>query len=120
MILTQSGGTLSSNGRINPEDIIMNYWFTANPSILVSLPYSEKDYQDDVTFFREVIQEILDRKEKNFFRTDDLKKCRYCVYRSHCDRGIKAGDLESFESFEEDEDDFELDLDFDEIQEIEF
>lgn len=120
MILTQSGGSLSSKGNINPEDIIMNYWFTANPSILVSLPYSKKAFQEDVTFFREVIQEILDRKEENFYRTEDLKKCRYCVYRSHCDRGIEAGDLESFESFEMDEEDFELDLDFDEIQEIKF
>lgn len=120
MILTQSGGNLSSKGSINPEDIIMNYWFTANPSILVSLPYSKKAFQEDVTFFREVIQEILDRKEENFYRTEDLKKCRYCVYRSHCDRGIEAGDLESFESFEMDEEDFELDLDFDEIQEIKF
>lgn len=120
MILTQSGGTLSSKGSINPEDITMNYWFTANPSSFVSLPYSEKGFQEDLIFFQKIIQEILERKEGNFFRTDDLRKCRYCVYRSHCDRGIEAGDLESFESFEMEEEDFELDLDFDEIQEIAF
>jgi len=119
-ILAQSGGTLSSYDSIDPEDIVMNYWFSAHPDTLVSLNYSEKTYQEDLTFFKELIQEIATRKEENFYRTSDLNKCRYCVYRSHCDRGVKAGDLERFENFEMDEEDFELDLDFDEIQEVEF
>ena len=120
LILTQAGGSLSSITNIKPEDITMNYWFTDSPSSFVSLPYSEIAYQEDLIFFEKIIQEIQDRKEGNFFRTDDVRKCRYCVYRSHCDRGVEAGDLESFESFEMDEEDFELDLDFDEIQEIAF
>lgn len=120
LILTQAGDSLSSMTNIKPEDITMNYWFTASPSSIISLPYSKKAYQEDVTFFEEIIQEILGRKEENFYRTEDLKKCRYCVYRSHCNRGVSAGDLESFETFELDEEDFELDLEFDEIQEVEF
>jgi len=120
LILAQGGGSLSTNGDTNPEAITMNYWFAANPSALVSLPYNEKSYHEDIAFFDEIIREILDRKEENFYRTTDLNKCRYCVYRSHCDRGIEAGDLESFESFNVDEEDFELELDFDEIQEVEF
>lgn len=120
LILTQTSGSLTSNTTLNPEDITMNYWFTINPAALVSLPYSNKEYQEDLTFIEVIIKEILDRKEENFFRTDDLNKCRYCVYRSHCDRGVEAGDFESYEPFEMDEVDFELDLDFDEIREVEF
>mgnify|MGYP001116774433 CR=1 FL=1 len=120
LILTQAGSSLTSMGKISPDQVSMNYWFTANPSTLVSLPYSEKAYRKDITFFEEIIKEILDRKEENFYRTSDLNKCRYCVYRSHCDRGVEAGDLETFDSFGMDEEDFELDLDFDEIQEVAF
>lgn len=120
LILTQAGSSLLRTTNIKPEDITMNYWFTASPASVVSLPYSESAYKEDVTFFENLIQDIIERKEEDFYRTDDLNKCQYCVYRSHCDRGIEAGDLESFESFNVDEEDFELDLDFDQIQEIEF
>jgi len=120
LILTQAGSNLSSRGIINPEEVTMNYWFASHPEVPISLSYSKKTYEEDIGFFEGVIQEILDRKAENFFRTDDLDKCRYCVYRSHCDRGIQAGDLETFDSFGMEEEDFELELDFDEIREIEF
>ncbi len=120
MILAQSWGTFFPSGSLNPEDIIMNYWFAAHPNTPISLPYSKEAYQEDLRFFEDLIRGILDLNEENFYRTENSDKCRYCVYRSHCDRGIQAGDIESFDSFTLDEEDFELDLDFDEIQEIEF
>jgi len=119
-ILAQSGFNLSSYDTVDPEDIVMNYWFAAHPDTLVSLNYNEKAYQQDIIFFKDLIQEIAARKEENFYRTTNLNKCRYCVYRSHCDRGVEAGDLDRFDSFDTEEEDFEIDLDFDEIQEVEF
>ena len=119
-ILAQAGGSLLISDTVNPEQVTMNYWFAAHPEVPVTLTYDQKAYEEDQTYLENCINEILDRKEENFFRTKDLKKCRYCVYRSHCDRGVRAGDLESFEGFEMNEEDFELDLNFDQIQEIEF
>jgi hypothetical protein len=120
LILTQAANSFSPSESITPEKVTMNYWFATYPDSPVSLPYSNNVYQEDKVFFREIIQEISDRKEDHFYRTEDIKKCHYCVYRSHCDRGIAAGDLGSFETFEMNEEDFELDLDFDDIQEVEF
>jgi len=119
-ILTKAGGSLTGTAEISPEQITMNFWFAPHPEAPISLPYNQKTFQADQTFFENCIQEILDRNEENFFRTDDERKCRYCLYRSHCDRGVNAGDLQGFDAFELDAEDFEFDLDFDQIQEIEF
>ncbi len=57
----------------------------------------------------------------DFPLTPDVTRCRFCVYRSLCDRGTSAGSLSEWESddFEPaDMDDFTLD--FDQIAEIEF
>ena len=119
-LLTRVSSTLTKEDPIDPKEITMNYWFANHPGAPVELDYSLDDYVNDGDFFKKLISEILDRKQEDFTRTDDLRKCKYCLYRSHCDRGIGAGDLESYETFEVEGDDFELDLDFDAIQEIEF
>lgn len=119
-LLTQTGAILAKTNLVDAKGITMNYWFANHPGALVELSYSLNDYLKDQAFFKALISEILDRNEENFTRTDDLKKCKYCLYRSHCDRGISAGDLDSFDAFSLQGEDFELDLDFDAIQEVDF
>ena len=52
--------------------------------------------------------------------TDEVRRCRFCSYRSLCDRG-GAGRLEDFDIDEyEDEEEETFALDFDQIAEIEF
>lgn len=119
-LLTQSGNVLRNTPATQPEQVEMNYWFTSQPDFPISLAYSNEQYELDQSFFTELIQEITELPEGAFQRTADLAKCRYCVYRSHCDRGTVAGVLDEFEDFEsvtlEDDDD----LDFDQIEEIAF
>ena len=66
--------------------------------------------------------QIFEEVEKldGFKKTEDPKKCRFCVYRSHCDRGVVAGDLSSFEVFDTAPETFKLDTDFEDIAEIEY
>ena len=119
-LLAQSGSVLNGAAETLPEQIEMNYWFTSQAELPVSLPYSGDQYQQDLAFFTDLIEEIAELPAEAFPRTADLAKCRYCVYRSHCDRGTVAGNLDEFEDFEPttlEEDD---DLDFDQIEEIAF
>lgn len=67
-----------------------------------------------------LIEEILNLEEDDFLKTKDLDKCRYCVYRSHCDRGIGAGDAKDFEGFQIEPEALEEEINFSEIQEIDF
>jgi hypothetical protein len=119
-LLTTAGGNLLGNSPVHPEQVMMNYWFAPHPEAIISLKYNQKAFEEDRAFLENCILEISNRKEKDFFRTEDINKCRYCVYRSHCDRGVTAGDLEDFEAFEMEAEDFEPELDFDEIEEIKF
>jgi len=118
-LLAHSGSVLSGAAEISPEQIEMNYWFTSQPEIPINLPYTSSQAEQDLAFFTGLIQEISNLPDDGFSRTADLAQCKYCIYRSHCDRGTVAGDLEQFEDLEptpleEDE------LDFDQIEEIAF
>jgi hypothetical protein len=51
--------------------------------------------------------------------TPDARQCRFCKYRSLCERGVKAGFLEELED-EVESPDFEATLDLEQIAEVEF
>ncbi len=119
-VLVEAIASLSPGVKINAEQVTMNYWFANHPQTPLSLPYTEEDFRKDHTYFNDLIAEIKNKAPKDFFRTSDLKQCRYCVYRSHCDRGVQAGDLETFEDFGLQPENFELDVSFEDIAEIKF
>ncbi len=119
-ILAQAGSTLLGGSPVKPKQITMAYWFTASPETPVRLPYNTAKFEEDQSYLDHLLSEILEKEAKDYIRTSDLHKCRYCVYRSHCDRGVEAGDLESFEDFETSPEDFQLDIDFETIEEIKF
>ena len=120
LILTQAGSNFTEQSSIAPETVTMNYWFAPQPESLVSLPYTQDVYENDVHFFTGLIEEIVKRDEDHFLKTNHLKKCRYCVYRSHCDRGIGAGELDAFEDFQLETADLDEEIKFSEIPQIEF
>ena len=118
-VLAQSGSTLGLD-EIDPGNITMKYWFAVQPETPISLPYDPDALITDQTYLSHLLEEIIDRDESAFYRTEDINKCRYCVYRSHCDRGEGAGDWESFDTFEFEPEETLPDLDFEEIGEIKF
>ena len=119
-ILAEAGSDLCGEGSVTPDKVTMHYWFAPRLENPVTLPYSQDAYQSDREFIAQLINEIADRKETQFLRTEDINKCRFCVYRSHCDRGSQAGDIDAFENFDSGSEDFELDIEFDQIAEIAF
>jgi len=119
-VLAEAGAEVTGGQTISPDRISMNYWFATQPQAPVMLPYSQDAFRSDEAGLRRLIHEITERDTAEFLRTEDFDKCRYCVYRSHCDRGGQAGNLESFEDFETGPEDFDLDIEFDQIAEIAF
>ncbi len=101
---------------ITPECIKMRYWFPQHPEHVVLIQYSENQKKNDEEMLGSLIDEIVQHQEK-YPLTDDSKQCKYCQYRSLCDRGIKAGDFQ--ESMSSDED-VASEIDFDQITEIQF
>jgi len=114
------GGQTKSNLSVEPEQITMNYWFVSQPATPVTLPYNQTAYRQDQEHLSRLVNHIRTAKPESFYRTSDLKQCRYCVYRSHCDRGIEAGNLSEFEDFDSDLDSLDTKISFEDIPEIKF
>jgi len=116
-VLAQAGAHLYG-GDIPPEKIRMIYCFVALGGKQITFDYSEPQMQADEANLLNLIGEI---EAANLFPlTSEEKRCRYCCFRSHCNRGDRAGKWVGSELDDEplDEEDFEID--FDQIAEIEF
>lgn len=93
------------------DEIEMTYWFPSHPAQPINFHYSVDQYLRDENHLAGLVNEILNRDETGFDRTREQSRCRFCRYRSLCDRGISASIFEP--GSEEPLDDTAFDLDFD-------
>lgn len=94
LLLTMSGEQWNNNQNITPSQIEMVYWYANEPENVDSFSYSEQQFQEDKDYFSNLITTIENKKPGEFPLTKNEKYCKYCQYRSLCDRGVKPGDLE--------------------------
>jgi CRISPR/Cas system-associated exonuclease Cas4 (RecB family) len=105
---------------IDPKYIEMVYWFANQPDQLERFAYDDNSYREDGRLLSNLISTIAQKTEPVFPLTPDIKRCLYCTYRSLCNRGVTAGDLQHLEREPEVDLDGEITIDFDQIGEIEF
>ena len=109
------------SAHILPEQIKMIYWYPNFPAQPDEISYAPTQYQKDKQFIQETVENILGTSHGMFELTPDIQRCSFCNFRSLCNRGEKAGNINALE----DEDfttgpDHPLDLDFNSIPEISF
>jgi hypothetical protein len=121
-LLVQSGEHLNGGIAFGADEVEMVYWYPAFPASPARLPYDAPQYSDDHTYLTRLVKRIAAMGDDDFYLTDDVERCRYCPFRSYCDRGVEPGELENVtEAWEATEDDLDdLELDFEQISEIEF
>jgi PD-(D/E)XK nuclease superfamily len=113
---SQSQGTV-----IDPHEVEMLYWFAAIPDQPERFPYSQSAYDRDAAFLAALLDEISQLDAGQFHLTSHTERCAFCVYRSLCDRGERAGSLgDDQESSPGAGDPNEISLDFEQIAEIEY
>lgn len=119
-LLVRASAHLNQGKPFLPEQVQMIYWFAGHPGQPERFPYSAEQYQADEAYLCGLIAEIERLPEAEFTLTTQVDRCRFCVYRSLCDRGVSAGELS--ETQEETEAVLEegLDFDFEQIGEIGF
>jgi len=117
--LSQAGAYLNNGILQTPEQIEMVYWFANFPGTSLRFPYSAEKKEEDLADFRTLVEDIQNLGENNAPLTDNEKFCSYCVYRSLCKRGVKAGPLDEYEDFDV-QDNTEFEIDFNQISEIAF
>ncbi len=115
-LLVQAGAHLNNGKPFEPEQIEMIYWFADFPEEPARFPYSSSQFQRDWDTLLKLSEEVA--TATSYPLTEDRQKCLFCTYRSYCERGIRAGDVEQAEAEMEAEDLF--DVKFEQIGEIAF
>jgi CRISPR/Cas system-associated exonuclease Cas4 (RecB family) len=90
LVLADAGHALTGGDKLTPDRITMIYWFAAYPQQPEVLYYSQPQYESDRQRLADLLAEVDARTV--FDRTTDERHCRFCVYRSLCARGTRAGD----------------------------
>ena len=98
----EAAGAFLPGKEISPEKIRMTYLYTAHTKEnVVSFDYSQKQHEENRKFLENLIAEIQSKESGTFELTGDERKCKYCVYRSLCERGEIAGNLNDLEDEED-------------------
>ncbi len=119
-LLVAAGAFLNDGQTVDPAQVEMIFWFTEFPTAPEHFRYDQAQYEADREYLANLIQEIARINPGQFYLTPDVEKCRFCIYRSLCDRGEKAGAWEDMEDEEEISSTGDTDLGFEQIGEIEF
>lgn len=118
-LLLHAGADLSSGRPLTPEQIEMVYWFAGFPDRPERFVYSERQAAEDEGFVNSLADQIalLASGEGVWPLTPHEERCRFCVYRSLCERGVTAGSTDEMD-YNDFEPAIEVDLDFEQIAEV--
>ena len=119
-LLVRAGSHLNSSQPLEPEQVEMVYWFADFPQDPERFAYDAAQHEADEATLSSLIKEIQGLGEDDFPLTAQERHCRYCPYRSLCQRGVRAGAFDEIEDESEPDDDFDFVLDFEHIAEIEY
>lgn len=120
-LLAQAGMQFNAGQPVQPEQIEMIYWFADFPDQPEHIAYSAEKLEADGAYLAGLVGEIKRLGADQFDLTPQVERCAYCIYRSLCERGVKAGALEEQAPGEvEEAEAAEVFLDFEQVAEIEF
>lgn len=112
-LILRTGQSVNNGASINPDQAEMVYWFSDYPDKPEVIKFDHFQFEQTWNNLENLVGEIDARQ--SFPMTENEKQCSYCVYRSYCERGISAGEEDNIDAIDQ-----TIDIDFDQIQEIEF
>jgi hypothetical protein len=116
-LAVEAGAGYNGGRRPDPDQVDMIYWFADHGGATERFAYDAAQHAADGDYLVDLVAEIAARDEEIWPLTPDLRRCRFCNYRSLCERGVKAGFLGEYDR------DLELpevEIDLEQIAEIEF
>lgn len=124
-LLVRAGAELNNGEPFRPEQVEMIYWFANAPTRPERFVYSADQHEADEASLMSLIKEIDEKvgalgEEELLSRADDERACRYCRYRSLCQRGIGAGPFDEAGDEATSTEDFGFEIDFEQIAEVEY
>lgn len=86
-------------GAIDPDQVIMRYWYAGAPDSPRMLRYSRDQHAANRLLLHELLADLRSLAgEEAFPKVADTEAnrkrfCNFCIYRSRCERGSQAGDI---------------------------
>jgi CRISPR/Cas system-associated exonuclease Cas4 (RecB family) len=118
-VLVLAGLHLNEGTPLLPDQVTMMYWYAEYPHEPEVFAYDDAQFATDKATLEALATDILAREPADFPLTDHVRHCKYCSYRSLCERGGRGGEFDLM-----DDDGAALALgpefDLDQIAEIEF
>ena len=120
-LLLHAGHDLNAGQPLTVDGIEMIYWFPGFPDRPERFGYSASQAAEDGGLLNGLVEQIalLAEGEGIWPLTPDEEQCRFCVYRSLCERGTAAGSLDQ-QDYSDFEPEVEIDLDFEQVAEVEY
>lgn len=120
-IFSQAGNDLFPEISILPAFIEMHYWYPLTSEHEEIFPYSDEKHASVKLDLDQIINNIntLILNGSEFHLTEDQTSCKFCVFRSLCNRGTIAGSFEN-SLLPEQEDIKNMQFDMDQVSEVEF
>jgi CRISPR/Cas system-associated exonuclease Cas4 (RecB family) len=116
-LAVEAGAALCGNQPPLPEQVEMIYWFAHFGGAIECFPYDAAQHAADRDYLTSLLVQIATHREPIWPLTPDKRQCRFCNYRSLCERGVRAGFIEDLD---EDLEFPEPDVDLEQVAEIEF
>jgi CRISPR/Cas system-associated exonuclease Cas4 (RecB family) len=117
-LLVVAGASLNGGTALRPEQLEMVYWYAAFPDEPDTFPYDREQYDRDAAYLEELAGEIESLPEGEQPLTEDRSRCRYCVYRSLCERGVGPALLDGTADVDGTGESPEFPFEFGEIEEV--
>ena len=115
-MMVKAGAALNGGSLFDPGHVSMIYWFAEFPSQPALMQYDRQQSTRDWSAIKSLSSEIVSARE--FPLTEDVRHCRFCTYRSLCERSVSAGSWRDAE--DQTASSIEESIDFEQIGEIEF
>jgi len=116
-VLVQAGAQLTGRP-VQADQVEMLYWFAEFPLQTELFRYSQESLDADADRFERLIHEITTRQDEVFPVAEDPRRCRFCVYRSLCEREVAAAPYDEEDADLADAADLALDVNLDQVAEI--
>lgn len=120
-VLVEAGSTLNGGRPVAPEQVTLIYWFADAPDDPLTLPYDAARHaanRQRLTALIDEIEALCRKNVETWPLTPEARTCKFCTYRTLCNRSTATDDLEEMD--EEPETDDLLTIDIDQIAEIAF
>jgi CRISPR/Cas system-associated exonuclease Cas4 (RecB family) len=116
-LAVEAGAELNEDRPPEPDRVEMIYWFAQSHGETERFAYDDSQHESARAYLGDLVNQIADHAEPIWPLTSDESRCRFCNYRSLCERGVRPG---FFDDFEGDAEPFEELIDLEQIAEVEF